>query len=211
MSIHQLAKPLAPAVLLLAWSVNGHTVPVFSDNFDAEPLGLNSVPSQWTVSNGTVDIIGPGLFDLLPGNGNYIDLDGSTGNAGVLTSLPLTLNPGVNSTLLFDLAGSQRGDTNTVRAGMDFNADSFFDVFVDITLPSGAPFAQFSIPFTVAALTNNASIVFDHQGGDNLGLLLDDVILDAAAIGVPEPGVLGLIGAGLLAGGFAARRRNRSV
>jgi hypothetical protein len=50
---------------------------IFSDNFNTQTPGLNATPSNWTVSAGTVDIIGTGpngaLFDKLPGNGYYID------------------------------------------------------------------------------------------------------------------------------------------
>lgn len=192
---------------------------VFQDNFDTETQGLNATPSQWTVTNGTVDIIGrKGLvsfFDLRLGNGLYVDLDGSTNNAGVMTSTALTLEPGVVYTLVFDLSGSVRGDTNTVRAGMDFDGDTVFDLYLDVTLASAAPFAQFSIAsFTVASLTNVAHIVFDHSGGDNKGLLLDRVLLTGLTTtteppvgAVPVPASVVLLGSGLLGLVFVRRRR----
>ena len=65
---------------------------IFSDNFDGENGGVGALNyagfANFTVSNGSVDLIGNGYFDYLPGNGLYIDLDGSTSDAGVLTESP---------------------------------------------------------------------------------------------------------------------------
>ena len=66
----------------------------FSDDFDTETLELNhGTPPQtnflqWTVVDGTVDLIGdPGFFDLIPSHGRYVDLDGTTPNdAGIMRS-----------------------------------------------------------------------------------------------------------------------------
>jgi hypothetical protein len=74
-----------------------------------------------------VDLIGnPSFFDFLPGNGRYVDLDGSTGDAGKMTSIALSLAGGVLHKLSFDLAGSQRGDTNTVAYGIDLDSNGTF-------------------------------------------------------------------------------------
>ena len=50
---------------------------IFSDNFNAENggtgvLNYNSF-NNWTVTDGTVDLIGNGFFDFYPGNGLYVD------------------------------------------------------------------------------------------------------------------------------------------
>jgi hypothetical protein len=98
---------------------------VFSDNFDSDPLGLNAVPAGWTIGNdGTVDVIGnPGFYDLIPGNGRDIDLDGSTGAAGLLeTSFAVTA--GLTYTATFQLGGNHR----------DGNSDSVAVVFGGSTL-----------------------------------------------------------------------------
>lgn len=42
--------------------------------------------ANWTVYSGTVDLIGNGSYDFLPDDGLYVDLDGSTSDAGVLTT-----------------------------------------------------------------------------------------------------------------------------
>src|SRR5687768_473237 len=85
---------------------------LFFDDFNDEVWGingLNKVPSGWIVANGTVDIIGSGpsgtLFDGRPGNGYYIDLDGSTRDAGVLSSPSLSFAAGTLYELSFDLSG----------------------------------------------------------------------------------------------------------
>ena len=183
------AGPAAADVVLLA------------DDFNTETLALNYTGfTNWNVPDGTVDVIGAGFFDLLPGHGRYVDLDGSTGNAGRLESKTLfTLDPG-DYRLDFLLAGSQRGDTNTVGVSL---GSAYTESF---TLPSAAPFALVTRNITVAAGTTGR-LVFDHLGGDNLGLLLDDVTLTQVT-GTPEPGSLAFVAFGAV-GLVLARRRGK--
>jgi len=72
------------------------------------------------------------------------------------------------------------------------------------TLASDVPFTPFSLVFVPLTSTNSARIVFDHAGGDNLGLLLDNVVL---ADSIPEPETWALMLAGMGLVGFIARRR----
>jgi hypothetical protein len=67
-------------------------------------------------------------------------------------------------------------------------------------------YAQAGVP-TPSSSTVIARIVFDHAGGDNFGLLLDNVELNARVSSVPEPASLMLLGSGLA--GPAVWRRNR--
>ena len=80
----------AAAVALTAGTLGGsaQAATVFTDNFNTYPAQLNWVPpANWTAGSGpaggTVDLIGMTtdgpLFDLFPGNGGYVDLDGSSG------------------------------------------------------------------------------------------------------------------------------------
>jgi len=163
------------------------------------------VPAGWTILRGSVDVIGTGFFDLQPGHGNYLDLDGTTGLAVLMSAGPFSLNGGTSYTLSFLLAGSQRGDTNTVTYGIDFNGDSVLDASQTTTLASDVPFTPFSLVFVPLTSTNSARIVFDHAGGDNLGLLLDNVVL---ADSIPEPETWALMLAGIVLLGCTARRRS---
>jgi len=192
------------AAFLVALSTNAGAATLFSDNFDSDAQGLNAVPAGWTILRGSVDVIGTGFFDLQPGHGNYLDLDGSTGLAVLMSAGPFSLNGGTSYTLSFLLAGSQRGDTNTVTYGIDFNGDSVLDASQTTTLASDVPFTPFSLVFVPLTTTNSARIVFDHAGGDNLGLLLDNVVL---ADSIPEPETWALMLAGMGLVGFIARRR----
>jgi hypothetical protein len=184
---------------------------IFSDNFDSENLGLNYTSfANWTVSDGSVDLIGqPNFFNFIPGNGRYVDLDGSSGNAGKLTSTLLTLTGGQDYVLSFDLAGSHRpGTNNTVTYGIDIDGNGSLDFSNSQTLTRNSPFSVFNLAFTVSASTSNAKIVFDHAGGDNRGLLLDNVALDTSSDipQVPVPAAVWLFGSALF-GFLAATRR----
>jgi hypothetical protein len=190
---------------LAALSLQASAATVFSDDFDSYAPALNAVDAvfggNWFVTEGTVDVIGAGSgFDFYPGNGRYIDLDGSTGNAGVFTSLSLALTAG-SYTLQFELGGSTRGDTNTVDVAVQVGA--FAESF---TLGSAAPLTLYSRTFDILA-DGSYTISFANQGGDNLGLILDDVSLVRNEGQVPVPATAALLGLGLLAGAARSRRR----
>ena len=72
--------------LLTVFTGSSQAVLIFQDDFNAYALGTPT-PSpfgNWTVSDGSVDVIGiGGPWDLQPGNGRYLDMDGSTGDAGL--------------------------------------------------------------------------------------------------------------------------------
>ena len=142
------AKKLAIAAALLAAS-SAHASTIFTDNFDADDLELNSVVfvGGWQVSgaaNTAVDTIGPGLYDVFPGNGHYIDLDGSLG-APALFSKTLNLTAGTTYTATFELAGNHRGyNSDTVSVNFGSASNSY-------TLSSGDAFTSYSLSFTAGS------------------------------------------------------------
>src|SRR5688572_13568892 len=95
----QVATFLTAALL----SVGANAGVIFIDDFDTEAGAAgNSITSytgftNWTVSNGTVDVVansnGWGIT-CIGGSGKCVDLDGSNGNAGILTSSLLSLGAG---------------------------------------------------------------------------------------------------------------------
>ncbi len=185
---------LSGLILLSATLTSAFAQTTFSDNFDAEGQGLNYASfANWDVTGGTVDVIGAGFIDLMPGNGNYVDLDGSTGLAGTL-STKFAIDPGYTYSLQFDLAGSQRGDSNTVHVTLDGYNEGF-------TVPSAQGFTTITRNVTV---TNIGSLLsFHNDGGDNVGALLDRVSIHA----VPEP--FSMTGMLLGLAGVAIRRRKK--
>ncbi|MBL8487241.1 MAG: DUF642 domain-containing protein [Rhodocyclaceae bacterium] len=189
-------KLIAAAILALSGAAQAD-VTVFTDNFDSNGLGLNATPSGWSVSSGTVDIIGnSGFFDFIPGSGRYIDLDGSTSNAGVL-SRDFLMTAGTHYTVSFDLAGNHR------NGAAESVAVNFGGASANYSLSQNAGWTTFSLVFT-PSVTKSYTLSFENSGGDNIGMLLDNVSVHA----VPEPETYAMMLAGLgLMGAIARRRR----
>ena len=191
-------------VVGLTFGLSGiaHAGVVFTDNFDFENGGAEALNytgfSNWSVPAGTVDLIGNGgTFDFLPGNGLYVDLDGSTGVAGTLLSIALALDAG-SYELSYELAGNQRNTgpetvLATVETGFSTNT---------ISLAQNTGFTLFTDAFSLAT-ASTVNIQFSHSGGDNIGMLLDDVTLAQ----VPEPATLALVGLALTGLGFGRRKK----
>jgi hypothetical protein len=171
---------------------------LLSDNFNLENGGswaLNySGFANWDVSNGTVDLIGDGSSwpYLPPGNGLYLDMDGSTGDAGkITTKTSFDLTPGVSYVLSFDLAGNQIRDTSetiTVQIATGTVLDKTYTVF------RTDPLTTITEIFTVAEATSG-KLSFEVAGGDNVGPLLDNVSL--TVVPLPAAGLIGMLGLGV--------------
>jgi hypothetical protein len=188
---------------------------LFEDNFDTNtfvPNGnLNATPAGWTTFQGTVDIIGRQgavtSFDLLPGNGLYIDMDGSTRHeGGINTNQAFNLGPGTYE-LSYDLGGSQRNNgDNSVEAYINSGGPNV--TFNSHTLAAAVGFATFVDTFTLSAPLALAQIFFRAATGssDNQGLLLDNVKLTQLTA-VPLPAAIWLMLSGIAGLGAFARRR----
>ncbi|RZI78768.1 MAG: DUF642 domain-containing protein [Rubrivivax sp.] len=184
---------------LLATSAQAQVI--FSDDFEANPLALNSVPAGWTVINaGTVDVIGAD-WGLCGATGKCIDLDGSNSLSGVL-SRSFALNAGTTYTLSFDIAGNRRG-TGTETGTVSFGTASLNYSLTDSSL--AAPYQTLSLAFTPGA-SGAYTLSFANNGGDNMGAILDNVAITTA---VPEPASAALMLFGL--GGVALLKRRRSA
>lgn len=182
---------------------------VLSDNFNSDPQALNDsgdsvFASLSGTSNASTDIVSNGapFFLCAPGQGDCVDLDGSTGSgnnpAGILQSR-MTVGPGTY-TLSFDLQGNERGgaaQTTVVTLGGT--------PIASINLSSSDPYKLYTYTFKTAG----GHLTFTEQGpSDQEGNLLDNVLLSTA---VPEPAAwalmlvgIGGLGASLRAGGRKA-------
>lgn len=68
--------------------------------------------NNWDVASGNVDLIGNGFFDLVPGNGLYPDLVGSSApfQGHLRSKMEFTFAAGNDYRLSYKLAGNQRAD-----------------------------------------------------------------------------------------------------
>lgn len=201
---------IVSTALLLATPASAQQL--FLDDFNTETLGTNAVSiTNWNISSGNIDVIGnPGFFEFYPGNGRYLDMDGSTSNAGRIETITVfNLTPG-DYTLSFD-----QGKNGSSAESMNISVGSVFTNLFSSPAGSVPALINREFNFTVGAATTG-TIVFDHLGndntsntGDNAGIVVDNVRLVRIVTTVPEPSALALLLPIMGVFGVAMVRRNK--
>lgn len=211
MSIYKLLTTTVVAGVLalsISTTANALVITSFVDDFSADAGGTyltipNPNLTNWDVTDGTVDVLSlsyfGGLCAAAGGAVNCVDLDGSSNDAGVLTTKDEFLAG--EYLVSFDLAGSQRGGSDSVE--VNFGGISL-GTFI---LASADPFTTISQTITILA---NGKLSFSDLGNDNIGALLDNVSVSLVSA-VPVPAALPLFGTGLAVLGFMGWRRKRKA
>ncbi len=176
----------------------------FSDDFNAENGGVGQLNfyglSNWDVTRGSVDLIPDPNYDFYPGNGLYLDLDGSTGEGGRIESKQtFDIHTGDSVSFSFDWGN------NPGNGGNDNDADVYFGSYLITHLhtnDANMPLTHFSIG-GISPGEYSGKLIFDMAGGDNQGIILDNVCLHSQA--VPEPASYAVFGLGIL--GLVVRRK----
>ena len=154
---------------------------LLQDDIDDENDGVAeqnfSTFTSWNVTRGCVDLHGPNSINPLPGNGLYIDMDGSY-NVGDGCNVAGRLESKTNfslaaATYVIELVAggnNQAGGTDQ----MEISVGTVFST--TISLPEDAGFEILSFEFVVPSATTGR-MVLDHQGADQQGILIDVVRL----------------------------------
>ena len=144
---------------------------------------------NWTVSGGNVDLIGNSFIDLLPGNGLYVDLAGSSApHNGLMTSrTPFPLTAGHAYRVSATLAGNQVEPGTPYVATIKvyyLNGTDAIDLLSQTVVISDYTqgFTPYSFTFT-APVAVDAYISIQQQAAPsgnnpNFGLLLGQVSFD---------------------------------
>ena len=216
---------------------------VLFDNFDSEAGGSTSLNyagfANFNVEGGTVDILRqPNIYGLACVGGvgsSCVDLDGSTGNGGILvTKNAFSYAAGDVVSLVLQLSGSQRGSASDgfsygFRTG-DGSSMTFSNVFYSsLFLGSVGPVSYTGTALPVSASTagttgyDTMSVSFTAtsagsirgfvgtDSADNIGPILDNFRIDITPGAVPEPATWAMMIAGFGLVGGALRRRATQV
>mgnify|MGYP001018568894 CR=1 FL=1 len=210
---------LGVAVLALGLSapVAANASTVFFDDFNSNAADqLNGTPSGWSNTSGIADIIGAGGgFDWYPGNGSYLDLDGSRGALGqdttLVTNSMFNLGPGTYTfSIDYGINHNDGGDSDWI----EFGILGFLSNTVDANALShtGSTFSNSSFIITLASAVNGVRF-FIHGlsagGPDRSGGLVDNFKVSTVSA-VPLPGAALLLASGLFGLGGVSRFRRKA-
>lgn len=181
-----------------ATSAQAATITALSDNFNGEGTAQSNYAgfTNWDITEGTVDLVGPGYFAELCREAlgdSCVDLDGSSNNAGVMTTKD-EFAAGTYD-VSFWISGNQRDSSDDV---VEFFFGDYSEIF---ELASDSPWEL--VERTISTI--GGSLGFDTEGDDNIGPVIDDI--EVAISAVPLPAALPLFGAALLGIGVLSRRK----
>jgi hypothetical protein len=188
----------------LTWAHSSSAAVLFSDGFNSTPQGLDQTSfAKWTVTAGSVDVIGTGFYDFYPGNGNYVDLNGSNNENGQLTSK--TIFGAGTYTLSFQLGGSKGGDQGVDLPNPKTTTIALGNFSTSITLAPDAGLTSQSFTF----FTTGGNLVFTSLpgGNPNVGNILDNVQVSS----VPEASTWIMMLVGFAGIGLITYRRTRKL
>ena len=225
-------KKLLLIAAVAAFAAPAQAGVVYSNDFEAENGGTTQVNyngfNGLTVTDGTVDLVhtGDGFGLVCPQGTACVDLDGSTGDAGIVSSTAYAFDAGDLVTLAFTITGNQRSGTDDLTisflfggtvsgtygfsssvAGGSFDLGAFSGTQIDLNGFGFPPdYGPDDVTFYFRADNGgSAAFSFTNPGGDNIGVLLDAVSLDVTA--VPEPATWAMMIGGIGAAGGSLRRR----
>ena len=144
---------------------------LISENFNSVAIGLGYTTSVgvFNVTSGNVDVVGPGLGDFYPGNGRYVDLNGS--QRGTITSASIfNFNPGDTVTLSFNYGANGANKSANVQLG------SLFSDTVSIGA-STSVFSSYNTTFNVNSSLSTALSFMSSLSSPNgnAGIIIDNV------------------------------------
>ena len=191
------------SAIILCAATHANATTLFFDDFNANPLATDTAPAGWTLTFGTVDIVGQPQYPWL-GSGAAINMTGSAGVAGTLQSVQtFNLVKGYSYRVSFDYGNSLR-TPDEEPVVVDFSGN-----FVDAVFASGLnnSLLTYSAIFIASFddVTSLSFTGFDTFNPSNGGFILDNVRVSS----VPLPGALPLLTVGLGALAYAGRRRKQ--